>query len=848
MFSFNLPPFFSKLSKINPTVNNYRLVLINSLAVAFLLIIVRQLGWLQPLELKTFDLFVRVRGSQKLDKRLLLVTITEPDIQNLEEWPLSDRTVAKTLANLQQHRPAVIGLDIYRDFPQEPGYQELVNQLQKTNVIVIEKISSSETVGVNPPPSVPPDRVGFNDLLLDPDGVVRRQLMLAYPPDKTLYSFSLRVALKFLEKRGVQLKNNENSEEIIHLGRAGFIPLKSNDGGYVNIDNRGYQILLNYRCARNLARKVNLTEVLNGEIESSWVRDKIVLIGTTAASGKDLFFTPFSPALENPKMPGAIVQGQIVSQIISAALGEEKIDFPPLFWFWPEGVEIFWIGAWSIIGGIIAWQVRHPWKLGVIFTTANGFLLGICFGLFTLGGWVPLLPAFLGLLITGIGVIAEKQVYESLYDRLTGLPTRELLINRLVRRIKTGSSLEMPNNFALLFVDIDRFKVIENCFGNLTSDRLLISIAKRLKSCLSKNDTLAKIGIDEFPIVIHRVENIEAAIALASQIHQIINKPFKIGDREIFLTACIGIVFCEKDRSKATTIFRNAQVAVYRAKAMGPGNSQVFETVMHASAMEKLELETDLRRAITQEEFVLHYQPLISLKTGKINGFEALIRWRHPEKGMISPGKFIPVAEETGLIVTIGEWVLRTACHQLRVWQDKFQFDCPMMMSINLSGKQLSEPDLVGKVKECLEDCQLTANSVKLEITESVVMGDVERAIAILQTLKLLEVKLSIDDFGTGYSSLSYLHSFPTDTLKVDKSFVGRMEMEEEGTNIAIVKTIITLAHILGMDVIAEGIETKEQLEKLRSLGCEYGQGFFLSKPLPAEKAEALLESNPRYL
>jgi EAL domain-containing protein (putative c-di-GMP-specific phosphodiesterase class I) len=264
-------------------------------------------------------------------------------------------------------------------------------------------------------------------------------------------------------------------------------------------------------------------------------------------------------------------------------------------------------------------------------------------------------------------------------------------------------------------------------------------------------------------------------------------------------------------------------------------------------AVERLQLETDLRMALKRREFLLYYQPFVCLTTGKIIGFEALVRWQHPLRGLVSPVKFIPVAEETGAIVPLGEWVLEEACRQLRLWEGMFDFDRPLIMSVNLSGKQFAQPNLVARIQEILEATGLSAQSLKLEITESVVMDDVESAIEVLKDMKALKVKLGIDDFGTGYSSLSYLSRFPTDTLKVDKSFVGRMETESEGENVAIVRTIVTLAHALGMDVIAEGVETAAQLAKLRAIGCEYGQGYFFAKPLPSDEATALMASRPQW-
>ncbi len=824
---------------------------------------------------------MRLKGNQPLDSRILLVTVTERDIQEIGSLPLSDRIIARTLAELQKYQPAAIGLDIYRDLPQPPGNKELATQFQAPNIIAIQKIRSSEIPGVKPPKSIALEQVGFNDLLLDTDGVVRRQLMFATEENKIHFSFSLKLALLYLKKQGITLENNSENPDKIFLGQAVFMPLNHNDGGYVNLDNLGYQILMNYRSSGKVAREVTLTEILNGAVEESWVKDKIVIIGTTAPSAKDLFLTPYSPAeKEEAKMPGVELQAQMVSQIVTAALATKKEikvtdnfwfanlsqflrnqSSSGLLWFWPEWVEIIWIGSWSLVGGLLAGKLSHPVKIGLFFTVSDVILWWISFSLFLLGGWVPLVPNALGFVVSGMGVIAWKELYYSLYDSLTGLPNQQLFLNRLARKtyyrklkylnligkVSPIKSQEDNPRIGVLYLDLDRFKAIDDCFGHQTSDRILIAIVKRIQKCLSNKDILARISIDEFAIKLDTIENSAAAILLAKKINKVLQEPFYIGDTEITITACIGIVINKKIESKSLTILRNARIAMYRAKVKGPGNCLLFKTAMHLDAVERLHLESDLRKGIRRKEFLLYYQPLISLKSGKIIGFEALIRWQHPESGLVSPWKFIPVAEETGLIVPIGEWVLKEASHQLKVWQDKFQFKQPLVMSINLSGKQLSQPDIVEKIQQIIEASEVGAENVKLEITESVIMEDVREAIALFNKLKSLNLKLGIDDFGTGYSSLSYLNSFPTDTLKVDKSFVSKMELEGDGTNTSIVTTIINLAHLLGMDVVAEGIETKEQLEILRFFGCEYGQGYFFAKPLPAAEAEELLESNPKY-
>ena len=806
---------------------------------------VRQLGWLQSWELGTFDSLMRWQPDAGPDPRLLIVGISEADIQALGRFPVSDGAIAQTLTKLQKYQPKVIGLDLYRDLPQAPGHQELLTQLKAPNLVAIAKLSDSDSPGVPAPPGIPPDRVGFNDFVLDTDGVVRRNLLSVSQADKkTAFSFSTQVALLYLKDR-VQPENSPINPNQIDWGKAEFVPLKPDSGGYANLDARGYQILLKYRSGKKVARQVNMTQVLNGKIDPSWIKDKIVLIGTTAPSTRDVFLTPYSPVKQqNPKMPGVLLHAQMLSQILSAVLHGRS-----LFWMWPEWAEILWNGSWAVVGGAVAWRIQHPARAGLVGGVALIGLFGMSFAIFTLGGWVPLVSPALGLVVTGLGVSAYRKLYDAFHDSLTGLPNRDLFVESLGRAIANTRG-RRSYLFAVLFLDLDRFKVINDSLGHLAGDELLMSVVLRLRASIARADTVARVGGDDFAILVRNVD-VDSAVDLADRIHQALIVPFELRGQEVFVTASIGIAVggepTASSREQPEHLLRDAHTAMYRAKALGTGRYQVFNASMHDLAVERLQLETDLRMAVKRREFLLHYQPFVCLATGKIIGFEALVRWQHPLRGLISPIKFIPVAEETGAIVPLGEWVLEEACRQLRLWEGMFDFDRPLIMSVNLSGKQFAQPDLVARIKEILGTTGLSAKSLKLEITESVVMDDVESAIAVLKEMKALNVKLGIDDFGTGYSSLSYLSRFPTDTLKVDRSFVGRMELESEGENVAIVRTIVALAHTLGMDVIAEGVETAAQLAKLRAIGCEYGQGYFFAKPLPSDDATALMASDPQW-
>ncbi len=423
-------------------------------------------------------------------------------------------------------------------------------------------------------------------------------------------------------------------------------------------------------------------------------------------------------------------------------------------------------------------------------------------------------------------------LYLALHDPLTKLPNRALLMERLQAMLLYSQDHERYG-FAVLFLDCDRFKRVNDSLGHTVGDRLLVAIAERLSACLRSQDTLARLGGDEFALLIDGVDRAQDVIDLAQALNTQLAQAFHLVDYEIFINASIGIVFnCDRFYAELSP-----------ESTVGKGCYEIFNAKLHHQARYLLELETDLRHALDHDEFTLYYQPIISLQRGKIIGFEALIRWNHPQKGFISPGKFIPAAEETGLIIPIGEWVFNTACHQLKHWHDSQVTPEPLIMSINFSVRQFSQANFLGKIDHTLHRSQVDSAYLKLEVTESVLIEQPEAVMSLLAELKLRQLQLSLDDFGTGFSSLSYLHRFPMDTLKIDQSFVSRIG--EAPKNLEIVQAIIALGHNLGIETIAEGIETAHQLAHLRALGCEYGQGYFFARPLPAAEAELLLRRNP---
>ncbi len=435
--------------------------------------------------------------------------------------------------------------------------------------------------------------------------------------------------------------------------------------------------------------------------------------------------------------------------------------------------------------------------------------------------------------------LAEEQLaHRAFYDPLTNLPNRALFIDRLRQALRRASRRK-DYLFAVLFLDVDRFKNVNDSLGHMAGDRLLVMIARRLELSLRPGDTVARLGGDEFTVLLDDIRDVTDATRVADRIQRELEMPFNVGGQELFTSASIGIALSATGYERPEDILRDSDTAMYKAKSQGKARHAMFDTGMHERAVVLLQMEADLRRAIERSELRVHYQPIVSLETGRIAGVEALARWQHPVRGLVSPAEFIPMAEETGLIMPIGRWVLVEACRQMALWRDLFGASHPLEVAVNLSGRQLALPDLVSQIGEVLRESGLEPSRLRLEITESVVMEHPEVVSTMLQELRQLGVKLSIDDFGTGYSSLAYLQRFPADTLKIDRSFVSPMGSRGENSEIA--RTIVTIGHNLGMRVVAEGVETAEQLAHLRSLACEGAQGYFISKPLSSEDASQLI-------
>ncbi len=437
----------------------------------------------------------------------------------------------------------------------------------------------------------------------------------------------------------------------------------------------------------------------------------------------------------------------------------------------------------------------------------------------------------------------ERFRHAAFHDALTNLPNR----NSFMESLKFALEKHKQNseyNFAVLFLDLNRFKTVNESLGHSIGNNLIKAVGKRLNELIKDDDLLARFGADEFGIILNNIKDSDDVVSFAQLVNYKFSYPFNINGREIFINTSIGISFGNQNYREAEEVLRDADIAMYYAKDHKK-TYEIFNQTMHTRAVTLLQIETDLRYAVERKELCAFYQPIISLETMELSGFETLIRWQHPQRGLIPPGEFIPVAEETGLIVPITYWILEESCRQVVRFQRLDMTRTPLFLSVNLSGKHFAHGDIVERIQDIMIQTQIAPQCLKLEITESAMMDNPEKAIATLKRLKNLGLQLSIDDFGTGYSSLSYLHRFPIDTLKVDRSFVATMEDGSE--NGEIVRTVIALAKALNLDVVAEGIETIHQLHQLRILGCEYGQGYLFSRPVPLDEAEKIVLEKSRW-
>jgi diguanylate cyclase (GGDEF)-like protein len=442
--------------------------------------------------------------------------------------------------------------------------------------------------------------------------------------------------------------------------------------------------------------------------------------------------------------------------------------------------------------------------------------------------------------ITERKAVEQQLTYDSLHDAMTGLPNRALFLDRLGQAIEYCKR-RAEYTFAVLFVDVDQFKVINDSLGHLTGDQLLIAASTRMKDCLRSSDTVARLGGDEFAVLLEIAEEQNSILTITEKLQEALRHPFQLDGHELYITASIGIVMSLAGYARPEEVLRDADIAMYRAKAQGKARFETFDIKMRSHAFSRLQLEQEMRTALERREFRLYYQPIVSMQSNRLGSFEALIRWAHPTRGLLLPGEFLPVAEESGLILPIDRWVLDEACRQIKRWHERYPTLKSVSVNVNVSNRQFSQPDFVEGVVNTLRTHGLQAEALKLEITEKILISNYVAANEVLTKLRDLGVQLEIDDFGSGYSALGYLQHFPISAIKIDKSFVDEIGKSRKGTEL--IRAIVSMARELGMEAIAEGIETDEQLNELKSLSCNFGQGFLLWKPLEKDLAEKVLES-----
>jgi diguanylate cyclase (GGDEF)-like protein len=834
---------------------------------ALIAIALQALGLLSPLEKLAYISLFKLRGAQAWDDRLVLVAIDEAAIAELDRNNWSRQEYTKLLDRLAVAQPRVVVLDMVLQKPTDDDSALAAAMRDRlAAILAVAWNKQGEVFQSAPELRAAAAAQGHIVKQEDSDGLMRRIV-----------------------------------PEIHETPALGIATTQTYFNQHYPL-NLPQHLWINWPGNIETLTTYSFKDVIDQPIAPDAFRDKIVLIGTTA-EGFDPVATPFNL---NPPASGIHLHAATIHNLLQNNFlhpwGENRALALPLY---------------GIAGIILSLAMsRH----NLLPKLAMGWGLGASWCILTVASFhvnilLPVAPPLV--LIFCAGAIAtiqdrlsldatlQRQEYQlqkqTLYDTLTGLPNRTLFMEYL-KAAAARAQQQSDFTFAVLFLDLDRFKVINAHRGHQAGDLLLAAIAHRLKQWTQSyqytvyRDTrpiLARFGGDEFTLLLHNLNSLDEAINAAREIDGLFLQAFSIDGQEIFSSVSIGIACSQNPTSREAldlpslavfdqpdSILRNAEIAMYQAKVQGKARYAIFNSNLHQSAIALLQLETDLRQAVGQplnlpqreipyplrtaigtsappalnlqrqdlflnREFRVHYQPIVDLQSGKIVGFEALIRWQHPQRGLISPVEFIPLAEETGLITILGEWVLRRACEQLTYWHKTLHCSQPLVMTVNLSPAQLKQPNLPRIVAEILADTGLTPKTLKLEITESGLMENIDIAMSLLQQLTKLGVQLSIDDFGIGYSSLGRLQHLPFNTLKIDQSFVRWMGFEDE--SLEIVQTILTLAHNLGMNVVAEGIETFEQLSQLRRLHCDYGQGYLFSRPIEAIAATTLLTADPRW-
>ncbi len=746
--------------------------------------------------------------------------------------PLDDATLAQLIARIRSQAPSAVGVDLYRNIEYPPGADRLAEQWRAPEVVGIRYVGMDPAIGQVPAPAaLPRARVSFSDLVIDPDGIVRRALLYV-GGDPGFYSFALRSV-----QIGLAPEHNDFrvADEALYFGQQAIPRLRDFSGGYAQADDAGYQTVLRYWSRRQPAEIVPVSDVLDGRVGHDQIQGRIVLIGQTDASLTDEFYSPYSTGLEDEHftMSGVVVHAQIISQLLDIAEGRSA-----QYRFLSRFGEIAWMAMWALLAAWMTWSTRHP-VLTLVSVPVVPLLIAVV-GWFAVSSlfWPPLIAPGLAALLASVIVGVEKTLRRTTHDEVTGLPGREVFLNRVRAALTPAGG---ASQIAIAFMDVDRFQVINKAMGHAAGDQVLALLSRRLCSWLGDVRDLARIGGDQFAVLFRNLDA-SAVEGRVRDMRRMLSEPLQLDSRRLSIAVSVGVAYADRNQPQAPeALLRDAHTAMYRAKARKEVQLETYSADMGDQALVRLDLESELLDAMRDREFFLVYQPIIRLETGALTGFEALLRWQSRGRGLVGPADFIPILEETGMIVPLGQWILEAACRQVAEWRGHaLQRD--LKVHVNLSGRQINEPGLVDTVRQGLLSTGLEPGALKLEFTESMIMRDVESTHELMTSLKRLGVGLSIDDFGTGYSSLSYLHRFPVDTLKIDQTFVRNLTESDEDRNI--VHTIIALGHRLGMTLVAEGIETEAQAERLRQAGCQYAQGFLYSRPLSAEQAAEMMSSS----
>lgn len=829
-----------------------------SLPTIFAIIIVLPIAHfeaLKPIDFWAYNSFTTWRGDRPWDDRIVIVAIDDASIDKIGRFPWTRDRYVQLLQKLNVAEVSVIGFDILWS-ESSPNDQQLAEAIMQYQRVVLPMAWDKSGHALLPTGSLSNAGVAIGHILKreDADGIVR--------------SIDLEI------------------QDIPVLGIAILQTYALTDSNIAPLPNLSQPLIINWTRASKNIPQLSFSDVLDGKVSDETLRNKIVLVGVTA-SGIDNLVTPFD---RNPPASGVHLHAMILQNILQTnALTIVKDQ-----------------DVWSIallVSLCMSWLLsrrNNLWLGNIVTFVLSGLWFAIAFIAFSFNYWLVVVMPILLFLLTGLAIALQERwqmqqslrsaneniIYASNHDRLTGLfnrPFMEERLQNLITKIPSNLSSNLqwfdkicPNYFklnelksshhqnliAILWINIDRFKNINDIFGHPIGNLLLVKVAQSLRNCVSNTTLMARFGGAEFVILLENLVDEQAALNIADLIQNRLREPLLIQGNEIAIAINIGIKFHQIESINEQspielvspeTLLRDADTAMFYAQKLGNSYSKVFEPSMRERVVERLQLEKDLRQAVAiiqdsqnqnNQEFLIYYQPIVSFRDMQIVGLEALIRWRHPQRGLISPAYFIPLAEETGLIIPIGDWIMQNACQQLKAWHQSFDSAKDITISVNLSPKQLAQDDALDKCLNILRQTELDPKYLKIELTESSIMENPNFAMLVLRKMQEAGIQIYIDDFGTGYSSLAYLHKFPFDGLKIDQSFVNNINSDHNGTEI--LQAIIALAQSVNAHIVAEGIESLAQLNYLQDLLSKEGdgQGFFLFRPLDVNAIEALLRSS----